>query len=345
MLINIHSRRVWQLKKIIAAYCRVSSQAVFAVLVVILTTTSLNGQTLTFSTPPTEYSNILVGGQAYGMGGVGTAIWNNNLYVAYTDNSGNGDLWLIHTSDGTTFSAPTQVTSSPTAVYSANNPSLAVYSGALYVAYVDSSGGPDYVSTTDGTSFSAVNKLCGGTAGASPSMAVFNSKLFMGYLNATNHTLSVCTIETGYITSYSQYPSISLGDSPSLGVFGSTLYIAYRDNSSSHYIYLAYSSTGTSFTVSTGPNSSHTSTAPSIVVHNGYLYILFRQNSSGDRLYYTYSSNGSSFSSPIEVGITMGGPPSGVTATFNCCSSLNGDLFAVFRQNDTGHYLFTTHAP
>ncbi len=48
-----------------------------------------NAQTLTWSNPY-EISWIQVGGQLNGVGGVGTAVWNNKLYVAYADNSLNG---------------------------------------------------------------------------------------------------------------------------------------------------------------------------------------------------------------------------------------------------------------
>jgi hypothetical protein len=140
-------------------------------------------------------------------------------------------------------------------------------------------------------------------------------------------------------------PSSLSNQAPVQRLPSSTLYVAFHNNGGNHYIYDATSTDGVHFTVHTGPNSSHTSTAPSIVVHNSILYIIFRQNSTGDRIYYTYSTDGTTFVSPIEVGITMGRPPSAVVPTFNCCSSLSGYLFVVFRQNNSYHYMFTTHTP
>ncbi len=306
------------------------------------------GQTLSFSVPPTEYSNIQVGGQLYGMGGVGTAIWNNRLYVAYTQNNYQGGTLLTYTSDGVNFSPSTIVPVGGATGFSASNPALTVFNNQLYIAFVDQYNIPVYTSTSDGVTFAALHAACSTTATASPGMVAYKNNLYMGYMTASGHNLALCNITppqknpAPYATVYS---NISLGDSPSLAVFNNTLYIAYRNDSGNHYLYLATSTDGINLTLSNAANSSHTSTAPSIAIHNGILYIMFRQNSSGDHLYYTYSTDGVNFSGPIYVGITMGGPPSATTATFNCCSTLNGNLFVVFRQNDTGHYLFTTHSP
>lgn len=303
----------------------------------LLCTPGIFAQTLSFSDPPTEYSTILIGGQASGLGGVGTAAWNNGLYVAYTSNNGNGDLYLTHTTDGTTFSSSQLVNLTTNSV---SNPALAVYNGDLYIAWIDTNGNPQLAYTADGLNFYGGGTVLDGAL-FSPSLVAYKGNLYLAYVRSSDHALMVCSTTT----SCTNESPILLGDSPSLTVFNSTLYVAYHNNGGDHYVWVATSIDGVHFTPNSSPNSSHTSTAPSIVVHNNILYIIFRQNSTGDRIYYTYSTNGTTFVSPIQVSITMGGPPSAVVPTFACCSTLSGDLFVVFRQNNSYHYMFTTHAP
>lgn len=306
--------------------------------VLICTPQLVTAQTLSWSSP-VEYSPIQVGGQLNGLGGVGTANWNGMMWVAYADNSLNGKLWLTHTTDGVTFAPPVQVAvsaGSGQTVYTADNPSLAVFNGNLYIGYIDNYGEASFVKTTDGVNFGTnIAGFCSESATDSPSLAVFNNQLYFAF-RTTSATLGLCVINSDNSTTTQTYSQFSLGDSPALGVFGNTFYVAFRNTSSNHYIYLAESTDGSNFTLSTAATGSHTSTACSIAVFNNVLYIGFRQNSSNNDFFYTYSTNGTTFSSPIQVPWTMGGPPSLVL--------FNGYLYNAFRQNDSGHYLFTAFA-
>lgn len=294
---------------------------------------------------PTEYSPIQVGGQS-GRGGVGAAVFNGKLYIAYTDNLSNGNLWLTYQTSPTTYAVPVLVTvPSSQNVQSAMNPSLAVYNNRLWIVWV-SSQVLNYTSTADGINFNlgthwAPVGSCGigGILLDSPNLTTFGSKLYIGF-RTTSSTLGICTLTstdptlTDLAISTTDYPNFSLGESPGLGVFNGNLFVAYKDTSGSNYIYLAQSYNGVNFSLNTGATGSHTSSAPSIAVYNGVLYIGFRQNSSGDRFYYTYSLDGVNFSGPIEVHWTMGGPPALIVGP-------DLKLYNIFRQNDSGHYLFT----
>ncbi|MDI3255980.1 MAG: hypothetical protein QJR10_14540 [Bacillota bacterium] len=315
---------------------RVLRQLLIIAVVIISWDQIVYGQTLNWSSPR-EYTPIQIGGQANGLGGVGVANWNNSMYIAYTDNSGNGDVWLTHTSDGVNFATPVQVTvTGSQTVYSAANPSLAVFNNKLYIAWVDNFGDATFVSTSDGSTFGSTLGLCtNGTAMNSPSLAAFDGYLYLGY-RTTSSTYGNCRIATDNSTQNSTY-GYSVGESPALGVFNNRLYVAYKDTGGDHYIYLLISSDGSTFSQSSAATGSHTSTACSIAVHHNVLYIGFRQNDSGDRFYYTYSTDGVNFSGPIEVHWTMGGPPALVSSPSDLY------LFNVFRQNDTGHYLFTAY--
>jgi hypothetical protein len=305
-----------------------------------------NAQTLSFQLTPNQDRAIQIGGEANQKGGVGAAVWNNKTYVAYTDNSGNGNLWLTYTADGTNYVTPTQIIApAPYTVFSNSNPSLAVFNSKLYVAYVDNYGEPTYLSTTNGSTFQTFGTCGGGNAGNSPSLTAFNGYLYCAYRNTSTNTLSIGQLNSSEVLTQRSYSNISVGISPGLGVFNNTLYVAYRDTGSDNYIYLAKSTDGVNFTLSNAATQDHTSTAVSLVVHNSILYLIYRQNDTGNRLYYAYSTDGSTFSGNNAVSITMGGNPAAVNATFNCCSSLSGDLFVIYRQNDSGHYLYDTYAP
>lgn len=301
---------------------------------------SVQAQTLTWASP-VEHTGVQVGGQPYGMGGVGAAVWNGDVYIAYADNSGNGNLWTAYTTTGAVFTKQ-QVNLSSGAPSDMGNPSLAVFNNLLYLAWINTSEQAEFAYSADGVNFTYAGS-CTPTAGAvaSPSLTVFQGNLYMGIMTASGHYLAICKIAVDNTATVNEYPSFSVGDMPALGAYNNTLYAAFRDDSSSHYIYLAESTDGVNFLESTAATSSHTSTACSIVVYGGILYIGFRQNSSSDHLYYTYSTDGVTFSAPIYVGYTMGGPPA-LIDTFG--TEVAGQIFNVFRQNDTGHYLYTSSA-
>lgn len=301
-----------------------------------------SAQTLNWGSP-VQYSPIRVGGQN-SRGGVGTAVFQGKLYIAYTDNSGNGNVWLTYQTSPTTYASPVQVTvTGPQYVQSAGNPTLAVYYDRLYIAWIDSYGGVDFTYTTDGVTFPAPQL---GTckqptlAQDSPSMTTwgYNAEGLLIAYRTRNSTLGICTVNyVDLAGSVNEYSNFSLGESPGAGSFNSKIYIAYKDTTGSNYIYLAESTDGVNFTGATGATGNHTSSAASVVEYRGVLYIGYRQNSDGDRFYYTYSTDGASFSSPIVVHWTMGGPPALIVGP-------DSKLYNIFRQNDSGHYLYTASA-
>jgi hypothetical protein len=145
-------------------------------------------QTLT-STSPIEDPSIQIGGQVNGLGGVGILNWNNAAWIAYSDNSQNGNVWLTHTTDGVNFAAPVQVViNGPQTVNASSNPTLGFLNGNLLIAWIDPSGSLDFTWTSDGTHFQTALGLCtNGGATASPSSGFLNGITYLGYQTTPAH--------------------------------------------------------------------------------------------------------------------------------------------------------------
>jgi hypothetical protein len=275
--------------------------------------------------------------------GVGAATYQNRLYVAYSDHSGDGHLWLTYRIDPYNYSQPVQV---PGAVVN-NNPQLAVYNNILVISWADPNGLLYITGTTDGVNFSNITQCQGMTDDPyssiwdSPSMAVMGSTLYIGF-RTPKGTLSICRVvgtDPQHFSTWaggaSGFPALS--EAPGLGTFNGKLYIAYKDATDSHYIYLGETTDGVDFTFSNAAIGNHTSSQPSIAVYNGILYIGYRQNSDDRKFYYTYSIDGETFFHWSSASFSMGGPPALVVGP-------DGYFYNIFSKDSGDHYLSTAVA-
>lgn len=114
-----------------------------AALLLAVCSTAATSQVSTF-TQDLVYTGIHVSGQI-SHSGVAAALYNNKLYVTYSDHSGSGRLWLTYRVDAYNYSQPIQV---PGAVVN-NNPAIGVYNGKLWLLWDDPNGLIEVASTTD----------------------------------------------------------------------------------------------------------------------------------------------------------------------------------------------------
>jgi len=315
-----------------------------------------SAQTLTFSTPERD-TTTQIGGETNETG-VGAAVFNNLMYVAYIsvtkyDSKGNAFLYVASNSDGGIYyNNKTAVVNSNNGanIIAASNPALAVWNNALYLGYIDGSGIASFVSSTDGEHWgtpTSCNLPGGDVADSSPSMAVFNGDLYMGYRNHLNHYMDICQISTSHAPIVYEADNLpSLNFNPSLAVYNNKLYAAFEGENSSHTLYFATTATtfGSGFTLQTGASGDQSGTAPSLAVHNGVLYLGFRSNDGSQVFLYKYSTDGVTFSKSTGGKWGEGGPPTLVNATGLTGSSYNGQLYVFFSsQTSAPNYLCSSH--
>jgi hypothetical protein len=283
---------------------------------------------------PVMDTSIHVSGQT-SRSGVGAAVFNGKIYIAYSDHSTNGNLWLTYQITPSSHSTPVKV---PGAVVN-NNPALAVYNYRLWVVWVDSASNLYFASTSDGVTFDGNYGGCNapGTVLDSPSAVAFSSYLVIGY-KTTSSTFGLCNVSANNTSNHYTYPTWSVGDGPGLGVVNGNLWVANRDSGSNNYIRLHISPDGINFTYNSDATFNHTSTSPSIVFYNGNAYIGYRQNADACEFYYTYElGGGAPFLGPKILTWSMGGPP-------NLLVGPDGHLYNIFSQNASSHYLSTAIA-
>lgn len=284
--------------------------------------------------------------------GVGAAVFNNTLYIAYTDSvpQTNGNYAIIlasNTDGGATFGNKLQVTNGGFPIYGVNNPSLAVYNNKLYLAYNDAQTYSNVISSSDGVNWSNVHPCTTGV-NSSVSLAVFNNLLYFGLRNASNGSVTMCAINAAdQVVQVTNLPQYTANAYPGIGVFTPpggqpTLYVGYEALSNDHNINLLLSTDGVNYSFSSAAASDQTSTAPSFAIHNGIFYLGFRTNDGDHKFLYKYTTNGSNWSGNVDQNWTMGGPAALINATNLTGSPYNGYLFNIFTSNDSSHYVWSS---
>lgn len=299
---------------------------------------------------PQRDSSTPIGGEL-GRQGVGVVNWNGQIWAAYLgtsaiDSQGDAYIYTAQTSGETTFSNKVQVTvGDGSTVAGYTNPALAVRDGKLYLAYINSNGTANFISTSDGVTWSYYINTCTRNVISSVSLAVYNGKVYMGLEDYYTHTLVLCEIgPTDQIDAVNAFTNIGINFNPGLGVFGNTLYIATESSDNSHQINLYSTLDGRNLNVTNFPGD-QTSTSPSLAVHNGVLYLGFRTNDSNKKFLYKYSNDGVNFSGAFDPRWAQGGPPALVNGD-NLPGPYNGHLFTFFSSNTAiPNYLCSSSAP
>ena len=169
-------------------------------------------------------------------------------------------------------------------------------------------------------------------------LTVFKGLLYMAYAYSGTHQLVVCSSNTGLAFSCSLIANVYVADSPAIAVTpdGNELDIAYQENNSDHYLGVAYSTDGATFTnkLSSTYKIGHT---PAMTAFNGKLVIAaFCQCDSHYLDVYTSSGSGQiSFLTENKANtLANASPPSLVVA--------NNVLVLGYIQNGSRYFQITT---
>jgi hypothetical protein len=235
---------------------------------------------------------------------------------------------------------------------SLRSPSMVVFQGKLYVAYVapdPNNLGKVYVTSSsdgitwpiDGTYTSLSVEMAGnGDQYMSPALAVFNNRLYMVYVPDESYQMMITSSSDGSTWSKGfPVPNDSTRDTPALAVYNNRLYVAFVDmhfHGSRDTILMIDSFDGTNWSgssqVSNASVAQYSRTAPALAVYSGHLYIAFvSANSSNDVLFASY--DGTSWSNDINTGqVTQAG--AAITLTV-----FNDSLYMAFPDNGKNDHL------
>ncbi len=243
-------------------------------------------------------------------------VYNNSLYMAFTD--GYGHVYLTNSGGGAASSFST-----PQLIYEPGQygnylmpnspPTLVVFNGYLYVFFelVDQANGNQIQSLYyDGSSWHASGSCAyvprsvasGATDHSAVGAAVFNSKLVVGAQigsSSTSNVLSVCTA-TGVSDpgNFITYSSINPEGGIAAGLYNGGLYFAFKSNSTANYLVLTGTKDGTTFTTPgvffDGIETTHKiqingtagyEIAPALLTFNSDLWVYYTAN---DNTHYLY---------------------------------------------------------
>jgi len=264
-------------------------------------TTSTDGSTFTY--PGANYLGIVM--QAHTAPSITT--WNNELWIAYTGTS--GQIYLISSPDGTTFTSPTAVLYETGSPFIANSqPTIAVFNGSLWItAVVNGSGTTTYlesVNTSNGTSF-LTNDDCGISApdgaepqtGAGVGLTVYGGSQLAYAFQAQgdwNHELVVCTTTGTASGTYYEPAGFEVGSGVSALTYQGDLVLAYKELHNGNDLIIS-ASNGTDFndfltnTYSGIQTNGNQEISPGAFLFGDYYYLAYTQNNSGHHLYVTHN--------------------------------------------------------
>jgi hypothetical protein len=197
-----------------------------------------------------------------------------------------------------------------------SSPALAVFNGALYLAYqgCGSHIGELWYTTYKGLDWLNPIQIPGVRMSESPSLAVFNGKLYCAYQGPNNDGEVRYTTTSDGVNwaADTQIPYMGMSGSPSLAVFNGKLYLAHPGGVGSVPWYTA-TSDGVNWTLDTPLDQSEMfamSGSPSLATFNGKLYCALTQGDSNKELWCTTTSDGVNWSTGTQIPhIGMSGSP------------------------------------
>jgi hypothetical protein len=270
----------------------------------------------------------------------------NNLWTAFIANNGSNEILAASLPEGGTWtpSVPINQTSPFT-------PSLALFKGVLYVAFItddedSATGVPSnrifLSSTTDGVSWSAAT-FFNQYSKCAPSLAVWNGSLHIAFVaNNPNDTLLVYHSSTPDVpTSWSA--TVATGqtsaNAPSLAAYpasgpNSKLYMAFVAENGSQDIFVCSIAVGGAWTM--GPSTGQTCHfSPSLAVGDN-LYLAFAAQNGSQDLYICPLNSDGSWGTGVFTNQSTSATP--------CLAAFNSGLSVGFIANDTGGQLLFASA-
>jgi hypothetical protein len=271
----------------------------------------------------------------------------NNLWAAFIANNGSNDILVASAPDGVNWtpSVPINETSPFT-------PSLALFEGKLYVAFItddenSATGVPSnrifLCSTTDGVSWSNATFFHQHSKFA-PSLAVWNGKLHVAFVanNSSNTLLVYYSSTPGDPSSWSATVAVNQtsANAPSLAAYGPSgqtgdLYLAFVANNGSGDIFVCSLPAGGVWSKATVTGQAcHFS--PSLAVFGPTLYLAFAAaNGSKDLLLCSRNANGT-WSGAVPMNQSSSATP--------CAVAFGPNLSAGFIANNSGREVLLASA-
>jgi len=219
------------------------------------------------------------------------AFFNCRLYVAFIANYSGQNVLVCSSADGMSWEPLNGAGETNPDINQASGsaPSLAVFNGRLYVAFIANNSGQNVLvcSSADGMSWEPLNgagetnpDINQASNGSAPSLAGFNGRLYVAFIaNNSGQNVLVCSSADGKTFlplngAGETNPDInqaSNGSAPSLAAFNRRLYVAFIANNSGQNVLLCSSADGETFlplngTGETNPdiNQASNGSAPSL---------------------------------------------------------------------------------
>ena len=232
------------------------------------------------------------------------AVFNTNLQVAFAEPdvaAGVGhSLAICSSQDGVQWSDKVPINQ---ASHDGSGPSLAVFDGKLWVAFIAANDSFDILvcSSQDGVHWSG-NTRVNQASRMALSLAVFNNQLWLAFIaNQPSNDVLVCNSSDGLNWSPNIQVHQGSKTAPSLTVFNKQLWLAFVAKNDSNDVLVCNSVDGTNWSgnVQIGQQSK---TAPSLAVDaNGNLCVAFVANNPSNAMLLCTSQNGLSWSPNIPV--------------------------------------------
>jgi hypothetical protein len=203
---------------------------------------------------------------------------------------------------------------------SAVSPALTAMNGLLYLAYTDTNGLNQIISSANGTDWTGPSAGPSGPDGlptstqANPAITAdpANNTIYTSYINGQYFTPIMCQWVIGNQPSCTQNYSLDTANfNPGIAFWNGIVYFGYEHRGDSHCLFFyKYDPVTTAMNGWTpiGCNE-QTSAGPSLVVHNNALYVGFRTNDSSAKFTIRVSTDGNTLNFRQQPGFTMDGYP------------------------------------
>ena len=168
-------------------------------------------------------------------------------------------------------------------------PSICEFNGTMYLFYKNSGSGLNYMTSTDGSTWTATQYVTQvANAMSAPSAVVYGSTIYLFYKGMEDPSLIWYTTSTDgstWTTPVSLDSSVSTSAAPAAVVFGKKLYVFYMGSGGDPKIwYVSFNGT-TWDTLVHIHDGVATSTTPNVTVFGGMLYVFYKGSDSDTRIW------------------------------------------------------------
>jgi hypothetical protein len=193
----------------------------------------------------------------------GVAVYGSKIYVAARGKTTERVYWA-ESSNGSSWNYIGHLINDAT---TSGDVDLVTFNGNLY-EFHPKDGSVKY-SFYDGTDWSGVHTITGASTSSSPCAVVFNGRMYVFFPGSGDNKIRYTSTANG--STYSSIATLNTNDKSnkriSAAVDGSKLILAFKGNSS-NYLYLRYSTNGSSWSIPTGniiDNGLETNESPTIL--------------------------------------------------------------------------------